>query len=289
MSNDVLAMRSDRPIEFFKLEALRNDFVLIDARKEATPLLDAESNSEWIRRLADRRVGVGCDQLLILEPPTSDCFARVRIFNADGSAAEQCGNGMRAIAAWAQQQQWLGNGLCLSTDAGPVTIERNGKAYQADLPAPRRLTPEELKLPPPQLPDFCSEATLWSLGNPHLVARTHESPNDTLLEQLVEMLERQAEWHQRVNIGLARIQPGAAIELRVHERGSGPTPACGSGACAAAASAITLGGTPGPLRVDQPGGSLMIDWRPEDAQVRTTGPARVVFRGTINSTAETAE
>lgn len=275
-------MFAGRKIDFFKLEALRNDFVLIDVRESPA----WRANDSLLLQLADRRSGVGCDQVLILEVGEPGFFARVRIFNADASPAEQCGNGMRAIAAWARGQGELGTGLQLATDAGPVYISSDGDAYVADLPPPRAMAREQMPEPWPTLPPFCSRAELWSLGNPHLVVETEEPVTPQALQCIADAFDALPAWKNRINIGLARRRSGDAIDLRVHERGSGATPACGSGACAAAASVLQREPTRTLLRVDQPGGSVVIDWRPGNAAIRTRGTARLVFRGTMEGLPE---
>ncbi|MGB0514904.1 MAG: hypothetical protein ACPGJE_08705, partial [Wenzhouxiangellaceae bacterium] len=152
-------------VAFAKLEGLANDFMLIELGGD-DPLPDPDRIRQW----ADRRTGIGFDQLLILLLGTADIAPRVRIFNADGSEAEQCGNGMRAIAAWLDHSGRLRPNLRLHTAAGPVTLNRAGEnSYQADLPEARPLTAAELGLPEPSLPPIASGWRLISLGNPHLV------------------------------------------------------------------------------------------------------------------------
>jgi diaminopimelate epimerase len=260
-------------MKFAKLEALGNDFVLVDGRHG-----DALPDPKMLIELADRRRGVGFDQALLLR--RSDCSAdlAVRVFNADGSEAEQCGNGMRAIAAWLEPRGELGPGLKLQTGAGIVSIAAAGSGhYAAELPGTR---PPEQDLERLALPDIGSPvypAQLVSVGNPHLVVLWPQPPTADDLAAVAERVSADSRWHNRVNIGLAaRMEDGARIVLRVHERGVGPTLACGSGACAAA---LLYGRHGRPVRVDQPGGSLVIDWLPDHSRVRTQGPARLVFHG----------
>lgn len=248
---------------FFKLEALGNDFVLIVERdRSIRPGADA------IRALADRRRGIGFDQLLLLRidahPP------EVRIYNADGSAAEQCGNGMRALAAWLDGRGELpSDGLELGTPAGPVRLSRaepiDGQAaWTAELPGLELGAGDEHRRE-------------VRLGNPHRVLCV---PQPASAEVLLERVRREP-GAADVNLGLACPIGEDRIALRVHERGAGPTPACGSGACAAAAALIDAGRVRAPVRIDQPGGSVVVDWLPGESRVRLTGPARVVFEGKI--------
>lgn len=254
-------------LAFAKLEGLGNDFVLIDGRSGAPGFVGTPAA---VRQLADRRLGIGFDQLLLLQSASPPALAHVRIFNADGSEAEQCGNGMRALAAWLDAGGQLpSGGADVETAAGRVRLDRaepiDGRtAWSAELPGLA-------------LGDGNADRREIRLGNPHRVLRV-ASPPDAATLAAAFAGEADAE---QVNLGLA--YPGAAdrIALRVHERGAGPTPACGSGACAAAVAMIDAGLARAPVRVDQPGGSVVVDWRRGETRVRLTGPARVVFQGRI--------
>lgn len=268
---------------FAKLEALANDFVLIDARRrpfEADPLV--------VRRLADRRRGIGFDQLLILRPATDAGFlCAVQIHNSDGSRAEQCGNGMRAIALWLHRAGAFAESARLLSDGGPVEIQ-----YQTD----RQIT---VSL---QAPDFDPKAwggqfdlEQWresitereclvggvSMGNPHLVLEWPEAPTHEALAEVARHFHADQRLSFGANIGLAHVHGRHRIELAVHERGAGPTQACGSGACAAAVTLIQRGRVASPVSVSQPGGELVIHWDGIGHRVRMTGPARHVFDGNI--------
>jgi len=263
-------------IRFFKLEALGNDFVLIDAR--STPFAPIP---ESVIRLADRRTGIGFDQMLILRPGVGAPLAEVEIFNADGSPAEQCGNGMRAIAAWLDHGGELSSGAQLGTPAGPVALARHAdRGYTTVLPGPRTLNPEALGLPAPHLPDEFTDWALISLGNPHLILNSDQPPSPASLARIVGILDK-ACWRGKVNVGLMHIDSDDTATLRVHERGAGPTPACGSAACAAAWALRDQRPSATPVAVAQPGGSLMVDLTSRPGHAVTTGPATVVFAGTI--------
>jgi diaminopimelate epimerase len=264
-------------IEFFKLEALGNDFVLVDARAHAD-----DPTADRACRLADRRRGVGCDQVLALRPPSRGGAFAVRIRNADGSSAEQCGNGMRALAAWLQTRGELARSVVVETEAGDVELDCvTPGQYRAELPGPRALSAGELGRPP--LPPIdgvvCTE--LVSMGNPHLVVFTEHVPDGARLAHLVDEIESKAEWRDADNIELGCLEAPGRLALQVHERGAGPTPACGSGACAAAWTAAHRLGGNNPMVVEQPGGSLVVDWRRPSGRILTTGPASVVFQGRI--------
>ncbi|HKL49652.1 MAG TPA: diaminopimelate epimerase [Wenzhouxiangellaceae bacterium] len=265
-------------MSFFKLEALGNDFVLVDARPASVafaPTTDA------VIRLADRRTGIGFDQLLILRPGEGASLADVEIFNADGSQAEQCGNGMRAIAAWLDRAGELSPGAQLGTPAGPVELARHAHGgYTAVLPGPRTLDPEALGLLAPHLPDEFTGWALISLGNPHLILNSDQPPSPADLARIVAILDEES-WRGRVNVGLMHIDSDDTATLMVHERGAGPTLACGSAACAAAWALRDQRPSAAPVAVAQPGGSLMVDLASRPGHAVTTGPATVVFEGTM--------
>ncbi len=256
---------SDSGLGFVKLEGLGNDFVLIDFRSGAPAL-----SPDALRRLGDRRLGIGFDQLLSIHPSRSAYAFDVAIHNADGSPAEQCGNGMRALAAWLDARGELpGNGLDIGTPAGRVRLARAGEldgqpAWTAELPG--------LELGPGD-----ARRRDVRLGNPHRVLRIEQTPDPERLDDARRAEPDAAE----LNLGIVCVRDRNRIDLRVHERGAGPTPACGSGACAAAAALIDAGAVDSPVRVVQPGGIVVVDWIPGDSRVRLTGPARVVFEGTI--------
>ncbi len=271
-------------IAFSKLEALGNDFILIDARA-----VEFAPERDQVRKLADRRLGIGCDQLLILTPDDSgQALARIMIFNSDGSRAEQCGNGMRAIARWLEQRGELLQVGQVITDAGPV-----GLTLLADHQVQATLPPPDLSALPgaPASPDGTWQEQLHgfrlvmdylSLGNPHLIALGEDPLLTDQLGLLGPELERHPALTTGANVSLARITGPAQVDLVVHERGAGPTPACGSGACATAVALIRRGRISPPVRVSQPGGTLVIDWRGEGSPIIMTGPARHVFDGRID-------
>lgn len=260
-------------MKFAKLEALGNDFILIDGRAGA-PLPTAAT----LAALADRRLGIGFDQALLLRASDRDNVAAVRIFNADGSEAEQCGNGMRAIAAWFDARAELATELRLATPAGPVMISAAAQGiYAAELPGQRPPDQDLVQRAPPKIDPPGSLVGLLSIGNPHLVFAWPQPPTAEDLARVAARISSDPRWRDRVNIGLASSsEDGTHIQLRVHERGVGPTPACGSGACAAA---LLLGRSGSEVQVDQPGGSLVIDWNKDRNRVQTRGPARLVYHG----------
>lgn len=275
----------NRPVSlgFAKLEALANDFVLIDARSRSF-----EADELLIRRLADRRRGIGFDQMLILRPANdAQSLCAVEIRNSDGSRAEQCGNGMRAIALWLRQAGAYTDSAGLQSDGGPVEIRYQTKdRISATLQAPDfapaawggRLQQSEWA---ESISGQVYPVSGVSMGNPHLVLQWLEPPTPEALLKVGLHFQAEPRLAFGANIGLAYVFDRHRIELAVLERGAGPTQACGSGACAAAVSLIRRGKVASPVTVSQPGGELVIHWDGPGRAVRMTGPARHVFDGNI--------
>ncbi|GAJ28526.1 diaminopimelate epimerase [Acidomonas methanolica] len=253
---------------FQKMQGLGNDFVVIDARNQAfAPILN------FLVTLCDRRLGVGCDQLVILEPPDlPGADVKVRFFNPDGSEAGACGNASRCVA------RLLGNAPVLQTQAGllPSFVAPDGR-IGVDMGAPKLGWAEiplaheadTLALPLPGAPAACS------MGNPHA---TFFTGADEAVSR-GPALEHDPLFPERANIGFAHIRARDEIRLRVWERGAGLTPACGSGACAAVVNGVRLGLLDRTCRVEMDGGWLTITWREADGHVLMTGPATLVFEG----------
>ncbi|MFW5927394.1 MAG: diaminopimelate epimerase [Wenzhouxiangella sp.] len=271
-------------LAFTKLEALGNDFMLVDARQRA---FSADADS--IRQAGDRRRGVGFDQLLIVESPTeTTSTCRVAIYNRDGSRAEQCGNGMRAIALWLARGGEMKQRATIETDAGPVSvyIDRSGMpgatlGIPDFSPAACGISgsdrfPVELDIDG----ETCSVLGA-SLGNPHLVVVCDTDPSREDLLRIGPALSRHPRLANGANVGLACPTGRGSIRLRVYERGAGATRACGSGACAAASVLIERGQVDSPVEVVQPGGRLVINWAGQGTPVSMSGPARMVYQGFI--------
>ncbi|MGX2040362.1 diaminopimelate epimerase [Methylocaldum sp. MU1018] len=272
-------------LKFTKMHGLGNDFVVIDSVRQNVSL-----TPEKIRHMADRHFGIGCDQVLVVEAPISaNADFRYRIFNADGGEVAQCGNGARCFARFVRD-----HGLCdkdeivVDTDAGQLRlIHRNDGLITVDMGVPRH-APAEIPL------NITEEAALYeaetdgkrwsfgavSMGNPHAVLVVDDigrAPVDIL----GPLLENHPVFPQRANIGFSQVIGRHHIKLRVFERGSGETLACGSGACAASVIGIERGDLSSPVRVDLPGGTLDIDWEGRGRPVFMTGPAIGVFEGEI--------
>lgn len=255
-------------IRFHKMQGLGNDFVMIDRRHER---FDATLHT--MSRLCDRRFGIGCDQLVLLDAPDRDgADIRVRFFNPDGSEAGACGNASRCVAAL------IGNAPVLQTSAGllPSFITPQGEiGVDMGRPAlewhqvPLSHDIATLELPLPGGPAACS------MGNPH--ATFFDGMDRAGRDGAA--LERDPLFPERANIGCAEIVSRDLIRLRVWERGAGLTLACGSGACAAVVNGVRRGLLDRVCRVEMDGGALTIHWREEDDHVLMIGPATHVFEG----------
>ncbi len=276
-------------IRFSKLEALGNDFMLVDARNQ-----NFEPSAGQVRSLADRRLGIGFDQLLILASPSpgTDCLCAVRIFNSDGSPAEQCGNGMRAIALWLHRAGELSSSARLDTAGGAIGVHlETSDRITATLGVPD-FTPSAWGCSAgrrewTEIQDHQTIALHGvSMGNPHLVIPWHARPDPQTLEKLAARFGAHPDLADGANISLAQPVDRRHVELAVFERGAGPTPACGSAACASAAVLISNDLVDSPVTIRQPGGELVIHWPGGDQPVEMTGPARLVFDGAMEFESE---
>jgi len=270
-------------IPFRKMHGLGNDFVVLD-RRRAAAAIDAAT----ARALADRRTGIGCDQLILIEPPRlPGAQVAMRILNADGSEAEACGNGTRCIARLVGEETGE-NWVRIETAAGLLEAELmpNGdvavdmgpaRTGWRDIPLAREMDTArvDLALGPLTAP-VCT-----NIGNPHA---TFFVPDAAAIDlaALGPRLEHDALFPERANIGVATVEGRGHIRLRVWERGAGITRACGTGACAALVAASRRGLTGRHAKVALDGGTLDIDWR-EDGHVIMTGPATLAFEGTFDA------
>ena len=279
-----------RRIDFFKMHGLGNDFVVLDGRREPIAL-DALA----ARALADRRTGLGCDQLIVIEPPSlPTASAFMRIVNADGSEAEACGNATRCVAWLIGQEtgepqfgietvagllraELLADGR-IAVDMGPVRTDWR------DIPLARRMDTASVKLAVgPLAQPVCS-----NIGNPHATFFVPDA--DAIdLALLGPGLEHDPLFPERANIGVATVRDPEHIRLRVWERGAGLTRACGSGACAALAAAYRRRLTGRFATVTLDGGELDIFWLEDDPEhdepghIVMTGPATLVFEGSFDA------
>jgi diaminopimelate epimerase len=278
-------MRASK-LHFSKMHGAGNDFVVLDLRDGTAP-----PSPELCRVLADRHAGVGCDQILTVEPPRSaSAVASYRIWNADGSSSRQCGNGARCIAAWLVRDGVAGGRhFELDSPAGTHAVEVLGDGRYAIAMGVPQFLPEMIPLSgfdtaqDEYALDLDGERIRFgaaSMGNPHAVIEVAEIATAPVA-RFGSALQRHAVFPQSVNVGFAQVIARDGIALRVYERGVGETLACGSGACAAVAVLAKRGRVDAAHGVDValPGGTLRIDWPDAAAQVRMSGPAAFVFEG----------
>lgn len=267
------------PRPFIKMHGLGNDFVVVDARREPFVLDQAAA-----RAVADRRTGVGCDQLIVLEPPANgaaDVFMRIR--NADGGEVEACGNASRCVAALIMEE--TGRDRCtVETQAGLLRAAalRTGeiavdmgelRTAWRDIPLARQMDTLHLDLACGPLRD----PVAVNIGNPHAVFFVADVAAIDLAT-LGPQLEHDPLFPERANIGVAQLVGPDRLRVRVWERGVGLTRACGTGACAAAAAAHRRGLTGRKVEVRLDGGPLAVEWR-EDGHMVMTGPVATSFTG----------
>ena len=283
---------------FSKMHGLGNDFVVLDATEEAVNL-----SAEQVRFIADRHFGIGCDQLLIVEPAkTDDTEFYYRIYNADGSEVEQCGNGARCFARFVNRKGLSSNQvLSVGTAKGNITLYLEDNEQVRVNMGPARFRPSDIPLavqPDVNANAPTDEDTLQvnytanvagkpvdfmsvSMGNPHAVLLVDDV--DTAdVHNLGPELESHPIFPERVNVGFMQIVNRQHIRLRVFERGTGETLACGTGACAAVVCGQNAGLLDQGVTVELPGGQLFIDWQGSDQPVWMTGPATFVFEGNIS-------
>ena len=277
-------------IEFTKMHGLGNDFMVIDLvtqRLNLTP--------ELVRLLGDRRIGVGFDQLLIVEPPTRpDVDFKYRIFNADGSEVEQCGNGARCFASFVQARKLsFKQRLKVETASGVITLSTDRYGWvEVDMGKPK-FSPDEIPFAPKAITKIGNAYRLdvdgtpvqlyvANMGNPHAVIKVDDVLSAEV-EKLGALIESHEAFPERVNVGFMQVINQRHIRLRVYERGVGETQACGTGACAAVATGIREGWLDEgvDIRAQLYGGSLAIRWQ-DGYSVMMTGPTAFVFEGVFS-------
>jgi diaminopimelate epimerase len=274
-------------IEFTKMHGLGNDFVVIDGVSQAVTL-----SPETVRAIADRRFGVGCDQVLLVEPPRNartDFF--YRIFNADGGEVEQCGNGARCFARFVTDKGLASSReIPVGTVAGDIRLHLvDDGLVRVDMGVPR-LAPAEIPF------EAEAEATRYplivddrhlsigavSMGNPHAVIHV-ESVATAPLGELGPLVGRHTRFPRGANVGFMAVVDRGHVDLRVYERGAGETLACGTGACAAVVYGRLSDWLDETVSVRLPGGELVISWRGKGHPVWMTGPAVAVLDGRLDT------
>ncbi len=272
-------------IRFTKMHGLGNDFMVVDLITQRYRF-----SPERVRKLADRNFGIGFDQLLLVEAPTDpEMDFKYRIFNADGSEVENCGNGARCFARFVSRKRLTGKKkIAVQTAQGPLYLTLNdNNTVRVDMGAPI-LTPKQIPFVADsnaashtiEVADQHLEISAVSMGNPHGVLVV-DSIDNAPVATLGPALECHPRFPKRANIGFMQILNRNEIRLRVFERGTGETLACGTGACAAVVAGQRRGLLDQQVRVHLPGGNIDINWQGEGTSVIMDGPAATVYEGRI--------
>ncbi len=272
-------------LKFTKMHGLGNDFVVLDLVSQRCTLRPGH-----IRKLADRRLGVGCDQVLVVEPPQDpDADFRYRIFNADGREVEQCGNGARCVARFVRDRRLTHrHKISVETAGGPMHLKvRKDKQIEVNM-GPPRFEPADIPFDAEARADRYGldvdgeqiDIAALSMGNPHAVMLV-DDVDTAPVERLGPLIEAHPRFPEQVNAGFMQVVSDREIHLRVFERGVGETQACGSGACAAVVAGRQLGLLGKRVTVHLLGGDLEIAWAGESHPVMMTGPATTVFEGSV--------
>lgn len=279
-----MSKAGSKALRFSKMHGAGNDFVVIDLRDGTAP-----PTPELAARLADRHTGVGCDQILTIEAPRAEgSVASYRIWNADGSNSEQCGNGARCIAAWlVREGSAQGGAFVIDSPLASHEVKMLGEGQFAVTMGVPAFEPayvplmgfaharEEYLLP---LQGESVRFAAVSMGNPHAVIEVgliDAAP----VERVGSLLQQHASFPRSVNVGFVQVMGPAHARLRVNERGVGETLACGSGACAAAVTLMQRGRLQRDARISLPGGDLRIQWPGDGQPVVMAGPTAFVFEG----------
>ncbi len=275
------------PITFTKMHGLGNDFIVLDCRFDSFDWEEAQ-----IQKFADRHCGIGFDQLLIIEPAQSaQVDFTYRIFNADGSEVEHCGNGARCFGKYLRDKQLFDfhRPVKVAVKRGNIDIDYQGQTHGLDqfrvaMGVPD-FTPftaqQESALAQPILVDAETRYfSIVSMGNPHAVCEVDDIQTAAVVN-VGKALQNHPLFPEKVNVGFMQIHSPEKISLRVFERGAGETKACGTGACAAVAAGIAQGKLAEKVHVELSGGNLCIEWQGSQHSLFMTGPAESVFEGKI--------
>ncbi len=273
-------------LKFRKMNGLGNDFVVVDGRAHALAL-----GADAVRAIADRKEGIGCDQLIVLEPSSkADVF--MRIWNADGGEVAACGNAARCVAALVAQEQERPQVTIETEDQVLGAVVAGDNSVTIDMGEPRLAWDEiplaepfhdtrriELQAGPIDAPVLHSPAVV-NVGNPHALFFV-DDVEAIDLARIGSMLEHHPLFPERANISVVQVLSPEHLKIRTWERGAGLTRACGTAACASAVAAIRRELTGRKVKVSLPGGDLVIEWRESDGHVLMTGPYALDFEGTL--------
>lgn len=277
-------------MHFIKMHGIGNDYIYVDEFLYKAPA----DIGDAARLASDRHTGIGGDGLILIQPSQiADC--KMRMFNADGSEGRMCGNAIRCIARYMLERHpeiCPGDTVRIETLSGIkiVTAQRDAEGkpsmLRADMGAPGlspesipvlTATPQDLSI---EVPSFSGSGVCVSMGSPHIVFFIDSDPSELDIAHIGPAIESHSLFPERVNVEFVQTQPDGSLKMRVWERGSGETMACGTGACATAVAAMLKGRTPQrTATVHLLGGDLIIEWNPDNNRVYMTGPAALVFEG----------
>ena len=277
-------------MHFIKMHGIGNDYIYVDEFLYKAPA----DIGDAARLASDRHTGIGGDGLILIQPSQiADC--KMRMFNADGSEGRMCGNAIRCIARYMLERHpeiCPGDTVRIETLSGIkiVTAQRDAEGkpsmLRADMGAPGlspesipvlTATPQDLSI---EVPGFSGCGVCVSMGSPHIVFFIDSDPSELDIAHIGPAIESHSLFPERVNVEFVQTQPDGSLKMRVWERGSGETMACGTGACATAVAAMLKGRTPQrTATVHLRGGDLIIEWNPDNNRVYMTGPAALVFEG----------
>ncbi len=271
---------------YLKMHGAGNRIVVVDVRDKNRPI----PTPEQLIILGDESTGPGFDQLMwVMSAADSDVAASYRVFNADGSEVEQCGNGVRCVAWMLAQQDGASSMFMLDSPAGPIEVRMiSANQFSANMDTPE-FRPERI----PFIADAPAtrytldvagrniDVAVVSMGNPHCVLQV-ENPGTADVEGIGALIEHHERFPEGCNVGFMAVRGRGEIDLRVFERGVGETLACGTGACAAMVAARQVGMVDDKVRVNLPGGQLMVSWQGSNDTVWLTGNAEFISEGTIN-------
>lgn len=277
-------------MHFIKMHGIGNDYIYVDEFLYKAPA----DIGDAARLASDRHTGIGGDGLILIQPSQiADC--KMRMFNADGSEGRMCGNAIRCIARYMLERHpeiCPGDTVRIETLSGIkiVTAQRDAEGkpsmLRADMGAPGlspesipvlTATPQDLSI---EVPGFSGSGVCVSIGSPHIVFFIDSDPSELDIAHIGPAIESYSLFPERVNVEFVQMQPDGSLKMRVWERGSGETMACGTGACATAVAAMLKGRTPQrTATVHLRGGDLIIEWNPDNNRVYMTGPAALVFEG----------
>lgn len=277
-------------MHFIKMHGIGNDYIYVDEFLYKAPA----DIGDAARLSSDRHTGIGGDGLILIQPSQiADC--KMRMFNADGSEGRMCGNAIRCIARYMLERHpeiCPGDTVRIETLSGIkiVTAQRDAEGkpsmLRADMGAPGlspesipvlTATPQDLSI---EVPGFSGSGVCVSMGSPHIVFFIDSDPSELDIAHIGPAIESHSLFPERVNVEFVHLQPDGSLKMRVWERGSGETMACGTGACATAVAAMLKGRTPQrTATVHLRGGDLIIEWNPDNNRVYMTGPAALVFEG----------